>query len=147
MLQRDPPGKKAITAARAEVRAQLDGLAPPLPQAALATGGTARALRKLVGRKLGEEELAIAVRLLRKRSSSDIACSFGIGGRNRNPLRLYRLILSGPWATVRSTHRVGKRFSKVWMPRKWPCRSKCGIPAALGSGFPSAMKVPLPDMT
>ncbi len=49
----DPPGKVAMAAAAEEVERQLEGLTPPLPLAALATGGTARALRKVVGEALG----------------------------------------------------------------------------------------------
>ena len=43
----------ALAAAREEMERHLEGFVPPLPQAALAAGGTARALRKLVGRELG----------------------------------------------------------------------------------------------
>ena len=57
------PGSVALAAAaRARSSASSTGLTPPLPQAALATGGTARALRKLVGEMLGAEELTLASR-------------------------------------------------------------------------------------
>ena len=44
-----------------------------MPLAALATGGTARALRKVVGEALGPEELALASRRIAKRSSRELA--------------------------------------------------------------------------
>jgi exopolyphosphatase / guanosine-5'-triphosphate,3'-diphosphate pyrophosphatase len=65
----DPPGKVAMAAAAEEVERQLKGLAPPVPLVALATGGTARALRKVVGETLGAE----ASRRIAKRSSREIA--------------------------------------------------------------------------
>ena len=76
LLGADPPDKRALAAVRAEVERQLAGTVPPLPQAALATGGSARALRRLVGRILGEEELEEAIRILRRRSAARIAATF-----------------------------------------------------------------------
>jgi exopolyphosphatase/guanosine-5'-triphosphate,3'-diphosphate pyrophosphatase len=72
----DPPDKRAVAALRAEVERRLAGIVPPLPQAALATGGSARGLRKLVGRTLGGEELAEAIRILRRRPAARIAATF-----------------------------------------------------------------------
>lgn len=69
----DPPGKVAVAAAAEEVERQLEGLTPPVPLVALATGGTARALRKVVGETLGAEELTLASRRIAKRSSREIA--------------------------------------------------------------------------
>jgi len=80
----DPPGKKALAAARAEVREAFAGVTVPLPKTALVVGGTARALRKLVGGTLGEDELRDALRTLRKRPSADVAADLGIDpGRAR----------------------------------------------------------------
>ena len=78
LLEGDPPGKKAIAAAQADLRKEFDGFSPPLPQSALAVGGSARALTKLVGRTLGDEELSFAVRTLRKQPASEVAKAFGI---------------------------------------------------------------------
>jgi exopolyphosphatase / guanosine-5'-triphosphate,3'-diphosphate pyrophosphatase len=60
----DPPSKLEQAALRTEARAAVSALTPPLPSRALAVGGSARALRKLVGRSLGPKELAEASRLL-----------------------------------------------------------------------------------
>jgi exopolyphosphatase/pppGpp-phosphohydrolase len=50
----------------------------------LAAGGTARALRKLVGDTLGADELAHALEILGERRSTRIAKAFGIDrGRAR----------------------------------------------------------------
>ena len=72
----------------------LTGFTPPLPKAALASGGTPRALRKLVGRSLGPAELAEALRLCRKHSSAAIAKEFGIDTERARTLAAGTVILS-----------------------------------------------------
>ncbi|MGE5273143.1 MAG: Ppx/GppA phosphatase family protein [Verrucomicrobiota bacterium] len=49
----DPPTKSEQAALRAEARSAVSVLTPPTPRRAVAVGGSARALRKLVGRSLG----------------------------------------------------------------------------------------------
>jgi exopolyphosphatase/pppGpp-phosphohydrolase len=84
MLVDDPPGKGALREASLEVERGLEGLHPPLPYAALAAGGTARALRKLVGPRLGPKELAEAFELLAGTPSSEVAERFDLSpGRAR----------------------------------------------------------------
>jgi exopolyphosphatase / guanosine-5'-triphosphate,3'-diphosphate pyrophosphatase len=61
-LRDDPPDEKAIAAARAHVARCFADMAPPLPTTAFATGGTARALKKIVGARLGPDELAVALK-------------------------------------------------------------------------------------
>jgi exopolyphosphatase/guanosine-5'-triphosphate,3'-diphosphate pyrophosphatase len=78
LLAGDPPGKHAVAEARAYVRERLAGMAPPVPKGAYATGGTARALRRIVGRDLGAKELDAAVRRLARRSAAEIAGTYGI---------------------------------------------------------------------
>jgi len=89
----DPPAKRALVAARAEVERHLDGFAPPLPQVALATGGTARALRKIVGWELEAAELDAALRILGKRSSIKVAKTFGLHERRARTLAAGAVIL------------------------------------------------------
>jgi exopolyphosphatase / guanosine-5'-triphosphate,3'-diphosphate pyrophosphatase len=74
----DPPGKRALAAVRSEVAEALDTAVPPLPKAAVATGGTARALGKMAGGSLGEEELEDAVRKLTRRTAREIAKRYPI---------------------------------------------------------------------
>jgi exopolyphosphatase/guanosine-5'-triphosphate,3'-diphosphate pyrophosphatase len=93
LLDRDPPGKEGMRAMHAEVAAAFEGLTVPLPQAALATGGTARALKKLVGARLGEAELATAVRRLTKRSAREIARATGVDRERARTLPAGALIL------------------------------------------------------
>jgi len=74
----NPPAKAQIAALRAEARAALARITPPLPGEAIAVDGTARALRKLVGRSLGPDELKEAFRLLRKETARSLATRYGI---------------------------------------------------------------------
>ncbi|MGZ8794909.1 MAG: Ppx/GppA phosphatase family protein [Gaiellaceae bacterium] len=74
----DPPDAADVASATGIVAAEFDELTPPLPLAAIAVGGTARALRKVVGPDLGEETLLLAVRRLSKRSSGKIAKEYGV---------------------------------------------------------------------
>ena len=75
----DPPRKKAIAEARELVRGAFTGLAAPLPIRALAVGGSARAVAKLVGDRLGADELSEAVRILRSRPRAEICEAYGVG--------------------------------------------------------------------
>ena len=63
-LQSDPPTPGELAAARAEVAETLAPLTPPLPAVALATGGTARALRRLGLERLDREGLEREIRTL-----------------------------------------------------------------------------------
>jgi exopolyphosphatase/guanosine-5'-triphosphate,3'-diphosphate pyrophosphatase len=94
LLDRDPPGKEGMRRVREVVAEAFDGLAVPLPQAAIATGGTARALRKLVGGRLGEDELALAIRRLTKRTAREVSSSTGIDRERARTLLAGGLILA-----------------------------------------------------
>lgn len=74
----DPPRAEELEAAQAEVESCFSGLAPPLPRAALAAGGTARALRRLVGRTLGAKELEKAKARLARRPARELARAYGL---------------------------------------------------------------------
>ena len=89
-----PPDRRSLAAARAEVERHLESFTPPLPQAALATGGTARALRKLVGRELEAEELDAALRIICKHPAAKLARTFGIHERRAGTLAAGVVILS-----------------------------------------------------
>jgi exopolyphosphatase / guanosine-5'-triphosphate,3'-diphosphate pyrophosphatase len=60
-LVSDPPTRLELATARTEVAAAFSELTPPLPAVALATGGTARALRRHGLRRLGEDALESAI--------------------------------------------------------------------------------------
>jgi exopolyphosphatase / guanosine-5'-triphosphate,3'-diphosphate pyrophosphatase len=74
----DPPGRKELAALRSEARAAVSALTPPLPGGAVAVGGTARSLRKLVGPSMGEGELDEAFDLLRRTPAAELAGRYDI---------------------------------------------------------------------
>ena len=74
----DPPGRKELAALRSEARAAVSALTPPLPGGAVAVGGTARSLRKLVGPSLGPGELDEAFDLLRRTPAAELAGRYDI---------------------------------------------------------------------
>jgi exopolyphosphatase / guanosine-5'-triphosphate,3'-diphosphate pyrophosphatase len=78
MLRADPPDDRTLTAATTYVSRCFADVAPPLPTTAFATGGTARALRKVVGRSLGPDELAAALARLAPRPAQTRAREFDV---------------------------------------------------------------------
>jgi exopolyphosphatase/guanosine-5'-triphosphate,3'-diphosphate pyrophosphatase len=67
-----------LAALRSEARAAVSALTPPLPGGAVAVGGTARSLRKLVGPSLGPGELDEAFDLLRRTPAAELAGRYDI---------------------------------------------------------------------
>jgi exopolyphosphatase/guanosine-5'-triphosphate,3'-diphosphate pyrophosphatase len=92
-LPSDPPPGDELARARAEVAARFAALAPPLPLAALATGGTARTLRRIAGRELGPVELEAGLRRLAKRRVEQIAKDFGVDRARARTLTAGTIIL------------------------------------------------------
>ena len=88
-----PASPEALDAARAEVSAAFAELTPPLARTAIATGGTARALRKVVGTTLDAESLSSAARKLAKRSSRSIEETYGVDPARAQTLTAGTLIL------------------------------------------------------
>ncbi len=94
-FESDPPRKGELARAREEVADAFEGLTPPLPMAALATGGTARALRRVVGNSLGTEELETALRKLGKRTVAEISRDFGVDRDRARTFLAGTMILAG----------------------------------------------------
>jgi exopolyphosphatase/guanosine-5'-triphosphate,3'-diphosphate pyrophosphatase len=78
LLDDDPPGDAAVARARREVGRLLEGFLPPAPEAALAVGGSARALRSIVGGVLGADELDEVAGILARTRAADITELYGI---------------------------------------------------------------------
>ena len=93
-FESDPPTANQLAHAYDEVSRCFADFAPPLPLAALATGGTARALRRLVGPNLSERELAQAVAHLAKSTSREIAKELGVDRARARTLTAGALILA-----------------------------------------------------
>lgn len=92
-LRGDPPSKRELAAAREIVCDALGGLRPPEPALALAAGGSARALAKLVGRSLEPETVERAISLLARRPAHKVARASGIGLPRAGTLLAGALIL------------------------------------------------------
>ena len=90
----DPPGKNALPAVREEAHRMINGLTPPLAKAAYVTGGTARALRKLAGRRIGKKQLERAETVLSRRPAAEIAERFELDVRRARTLLAGCLILA-----------------------------------------------------
>ncbi|HEY2741087.1 MAG TPA: hypothetical protein VGI69_02770 [Gaiellaceae bacterium] len=75
-------GSVRLTARAADMHSEAeDALAhldPPLVEAALAVGGSARAARRLVGAELGESELAEALQIVETTAPREVARRFGV---------------------------------------------------------------------
>jgi exopolyphosphatase/guanosine-5'-triphosphate,3'-diphosphate pyrophosphatase len=78
LLDNDPPGETAIREARSEVDRLLEGFLPPAPELALAVGGSARALRSIVGPDLGASELEEVTDILARTPAHEIAARYGL---------------------------------------------------------------------
>jgi exopolyphosphatase/guanosine-5'-triphosphate,3'-diphosphate pyrophosphatase len=94
LLGVDPAGAEALAAARAEVARYLEGFDAPAPRTALAVGGSARALKRLAGNRLGPQELADVVELLGTTSSQRLIDKHGVDPERVRTMAAGALILS-----------------------------------------------------
>jgi exopolyphosphatase/guanosine-5'-triphosphate,3'-diphosphate pyrophosphatase len=78
LLDDDPPGDAGLARARTEVEGMLRGFLPPAPETALAVGGSARALRQIVGNELGADELDEVAGILARTRAEEITELYGI---------------------------------------------------------------------
>jgi exopolyphosphatase/guanosine-5'-triphosphate,3'-diphosphate pyrophosphatase len=97
--------RSSVRAAGAEVRMHLQQqIGDATPDVALAAGGSARALRKLVGRTLGRDELQAAIEMLVGRSPAKLARKHAID------LRRARTLLAGAVILAEVQARLGVPF-------------------------------------
>ena len=104
----DPPGADALAAAREEVERQLEGILPPLPHSAIAVGGSARAIKSIVGAQLGPAELALAVTQLGDLPAADIVRRYGVEPDRVRTLPAGAVILAAIQARLAVPLRVGR---------------------------------------
>jgi len=104
----DPPRAAEVAAATAAVAAALDGLRPPAPDVALAVGGSARAIAKIVGRRFDADDLDGAVKLLSGRPAAKVARAFGIDADRAETLLAGALLLAGASRTLGSAFELGR---------------------------------------
>jgi exopolyphosphatase/guanosine-5'-triphosphate,3'-diphosphate pyrophosphatase len=114
VLTDDPPGTDAIAAARAEVERLLVDFHPPEAQLALAVGGSARALRRLVGGRLGPDELAEATEILARTPGAELMARYDLNPQRAATLAggavilmLVQALLGTPMKVTRAGLRDG----------------------------------------
>lgn len=89
----DPPSGKAIAAAEQLARDLFAEVEPPAAELALAVGGSARALAKLVGPMLGEGELTTALGLAGAKRATKVARAFGMDEQRARVLPAGAIVL------------------------------------------------------
>ncbi|HZT91074.1 MAG TPA: hypothetical protein VFA05_03455 [Gaiellaceae bacterium] len=94
LLADDPPGRDAIAAAAEEVEGYLHEFAPPQPRTAYAVGGSARALKQIVGARLSPHGLDEALELLATTPRANIAAKHGIDVERARTLAAGAVILA-----------------------------------------------------
>ena len=107
-LPDDPPTRAQIRAASDAVARAFDGLTPPTPDLALAVGGSARALAKVVGRRFGADDIDAAVRSLARRPAAKAARAFGIDADRAETLLAGALVLGGASRALGTALELGR---------------------------------------
>jgi exopolyphosphatase / guanosine-5'-triphosphate,3'-diphosphate pyrophosphatase len=90
----NPPGSKRIAHARQEIRELAEDLRPPHPDAALAVGGTARAVSRVVGQPFGVERLEQLASTLSEVPAETVTDPHGITSERAETLLGGTLVLS-----------------------------------------------------
>lgn len=104
-LHTDPPTGAEVELAREVVWDAFSRIQPPQPEVALATGGSARAVAKIVGREYGVDEIERVLRLLTERPARDSAAQLGL-----RPERV-RTLLAGALLLAEVSRQLGIPFS------------------------------------
>src|SRR5262245_9019312 len=100
-LAHDPPQSEELDELRVSIERAFEGHASPLPRCAVATGGTARALRRVVGRTLGAKQLAKAETVLSSAPANELAERFGF------PVWRGQTLLAGALVLAEAQRRLG----------------------------------------
>jgi exopolyphosphatase / guanosine-5'-triphosphate,3'-diphosphate pyrophosphatase len=106
LLEGDPPTDGALEAARAEVDRYAATLDPPEPRSAYAVGGSARALKRIVGPRLGADELADALEILAVTPAAKVASKYDIDPGRTRTLAAGAVILSSLQAQLGTALKV-----------------------------------------
>lgn len=122
LLPSDPPAAEEIEAARSAVRAAFAEIEPPQPAIALATGGSARAIARVVGREYGVDDLEHVVGILANRPAATSAAKLGIRPDRARTLLAGALILA----------EVSRRLDVPFLPARGGIRE--GVALSLAAG-------------
>lgn len=108
LLGADPPGRAAVWRARLEVERYVAGLDPPAVHVAFAVGGSARGVKRIVGGRLGEDELEDALALLAVTPAAVVSKRFGMKLERAQTLTAGCAILAGLQRTVGAPFKVAR---------------------------------------
>lgn len=72
-VETDPASKSELAAIAKAVEQVFEGVTPPVPRSVLAVGGTARALRRITGKRFGQKQLRGALETLTASPSHRVA--------------------------------------------------------------------------
>ena len=98
LVRADPPTSGELYAVARVVEEAFETLTPPLPISALATGGTARALRRIAGRRLSEKNLTWVLGELATKPTEEVAAAYAV------PFERARALAAGT-IVLREAHR------------------------------------------
>jgi len=107
-LPGDPPSKREVADARAAAADAFRDLRPPKPDVALATGGSARAVARLVGRIFDADAAEAAVGILSSRRSAKVARGAGIDLDRAPTVLAGALLLAESSRTLRRPLRLAR---------------------------------------
>ncbi|MGH3111443.1 MAG: hypothetical protein ACRDQT_11050, partial [Gaiellaceae bacterium] len=104
----DPPPAARVAHARVEIREQLSIFDPPLPDATLVVGGTARAIGRIVGKRIGADELEAFAATLEGAPVESVTRSHGITAERAHTLLGGTLVLDELARLLESDLEVGR---------------------------------------
>ena len=107
-LRSDPPSAGELNAMRQHAHGVFEGLELPRVDAAVAVGGSAASLRRLVGAVLEPETLQRAIRVLSGASCQDVAQRFGLDPERVGLLPAGLLVLDAASAALGAPLQIGR---------------------------------------
>jgi exopolyphosphatase/guanosine-5'-triphosphate,3'-diphosphate pyrophosphatase len=100
LLSSNPPTREDLTRARAEVDGLLAGLDPPAARSAVAVGGSARALKRLAGVRLGGQELENALNVIARTPAVELVEHYDVNPARAETLAAGATILAAVQAKL-----------------------------------------------
>ena len=108
LVEGDPPSAAEIRRVRDHIEEFFDGVVIPYPDQAVAVGGSATSLRRLVGAVLEYETLERGIRILSTESSGDVARRFELDPRRVRILTTGVLLLEKVSELLGQPLQIGK---------------------------------------
>ena len=107
-LPAEQPTKQDVESARLNIHHLLGDLDPPRPDAALAVGGTARAVGRLVGKRFGPDELTKLAKTVVRKGADEVVSGTGITADRAETLLGGTLVLAEIGRQLDARFEVGR---------------------------------------